>query len=165
MYWTSWPEGDARCPGDHGPVGSAEAVARLLHSKLLQSTGGPFRRSEIFRKPSGSFSNECGKSDGMSVVRSNTLSDDDLRERSQKQAALRPQRTAEGALVAKVAALREIEVDGRPGEQVVFIYDDPLPSEPLHAVLRGGEALDRPEQTFVRDKIRDAFCRAVQGHI
>jgi hypothetical protein len=160
MYWTSWPEGDARCPGDHGPVDSGEAVARLLHSKL-----DPFRRSEIFRKLSDSFSNECGKSDGMSIVRSNTLSDDDLRERSQKQAALKPQRTAEGALVAKVGALRDIEVDGRPGEQVVFIYDDPLPSEPLHAVLRGEEALDRPEQTFVRDKIRDAFCCAVQGQI
>jgi hypothetical protein len=162
MYWTLWREDEARCPGDHGPVRSSEALARLLHSNLLRPRGDPFRRSEIFRKLGETFSNECGKSDGMSVVRSDLLSDNELRERSQNQSALKPNRSAEGALVAQVDVLRRITVDGRPGEQVVFIFDDPLPSEPLHAVLRGSENLDRPEQSSIRDKIRDSFNRIVR---
>lgn len=78
----------------------------------------------------------------------------------------RPRRIALGAVVATTATLRGIEVDGRPGEQVVFVYDDPSDANPLHAVVRGSLSLDRPEQTFVRDRVREAFCIVVQvtGH-
>ena len=63
--------------------------------------------------------------------------------------------------MAKVADLRGIKVDGRPGKQVVFVYDDPSAMNPFHAVVRGELTLDRSEQRIVRDRIRDAFSRVV----
>lgn len=161
MDWTPWPDDVARCPGTHGAVGAGESVARLLHSKLVHPLGDAFRRSELFSEPGKQVSNECGNADGLSVVRSGSLSDVELRQRSLDQAILKPERISNGAVVAQAAALRRIEVDGRAGEQVVFIYDDPLPSNPLHAVVRGKQVLDRPERIFVRDRIREAFSRIV----
>lgn len=161
MGWTSWSESTARCAGGLGAVNVIESIARLLHSRIRVPHGDPFRRSELFHDDKTAFSNKCGESDGVSVVRCDTLSDDELCERSDVQANRRPGRTGDGAIVALVRDLRSVEVDGRPGEQVVFIYDDPMPLEPLHAIVRGNRDLDRSEQALVRDRIRDAFRRII----
>lgn len=161
MDWTSWPEDEPRCPGEHGAVCFQEQIARLLHSGL-GANPGPFRRSDLFAGADKKVSNECGNSHGLSVVRNATLDDSELRRRSQQQAAARPNRTALGALVAEVAALRKIKLPGRPAEQVVFVYDDPLPSDSLHAIVRGVLMPDRSDQDRIRHLIQDAFCRIVE---
>ena len=161
MGWTSRSEESACCPGPHGAVARGEHIARLLHNKLTSPPGDPFLRSHIFPDMKKGFSNVCGEADGLSVVRSSTLSENDVRQRSAVFAQTKTGSAPDGAFVASVDELRAIEVDSRKGEKIVFIYDDPLSTEHLHAVLRGLETLDRPEQSMARDRIRDAFSQKI----
>lgn len=161
MDWTSQPDVVPRCPGELGVVQDGEEVARLVHSKLKIPYGDPFNVSQFCPDTGRPVSNECGRSSGVSVDRCSTMNDEELRQRSKKLAAEKPNRTSDGAMVAKVGLLRKIEADSLPGEQVVFVYDDASPTNPFHAVIRIKSVLGRPEQRLVRDRIRDVFSRVV----
>lgn len=156
MSWTGRDDRSQCCPSDLGAPKDREKLARLLHSKIVEPDFDPLRRSDFFPPKNGKFSNECGKSDGSSVVRTDGLSDDQIRQMAQAQAERRPGRTQQGALVATCRDLRKIRLDDAAHQQV-FIYDDPLEDEPRHAVVRGDERLDRPDQDALREEIRETF--------
>jgi hypothetical protein len=125
-----------------------------------------FSRKELFPPENGkTFSNECGDSDGCSVLRATELTDAEIQARSELQAAVRPNRESDGAVLANAATLRDIEIEGRVGEKLVFIYDDPKKEDQLHAVLRGSQKLDRPEQTLLRDAIEAAFTTELSAEL
>ena len=130
-------------------------------ARIAEADHEPFKRSELFPPGKGGFSNECGDADGSSVVRCASLTDADIREKAAAQARKRPGREQRGALVANVDHLRSIKLPEKPDEQVVFVYDDPLVSEHLHAVIRGCEALGRPDQDDLRNRIRAQFANVV----
>lgn len=161
MGWTSRPDDEACCEGEHGPVQPVEDLARLLHTRIVEPDYDPLRRSELFPDPKKGFSNTCGNADGASVTRCSSLSDEEIRQRSRVQAARRPNREQRGALLGRAGELRAIEMPDCPNQQLVFIYDDPNASEPLHAVMRGKETLTRPDQDDLRERIRTALSRHV----
>lgn len=158
--WAERPDGISCCGGDHGAVASDEVVARLLHSRIIEPDSDPVPRRELFPPPKG-FTNKCGDADGMSVTRRDTLSDDDLRARATVQAERKEGRTQQGALLATVAMIRAIRLDGEGDRQVAFVYDDPTEHEPLHAVVRGCDQLGRPDQDELRGRMRGLFDRQV----
>ena len=159
--WTSRGEQEPCCPGPDGSLGAAvgdeETVARLLHTKITEPEGRPFRREELFPQKGRQHENECGNAGGASVLRSDNLSDQDLRARAARLAARVPGREQQGAVQAPVNRLRMLRLEGAPNSQVVFIYDDPDPADALHAVLRGKETLSRPLQSELRTLIDCAF--------
>ncbi|RVC43443.1 hypothetical protein EN781_18145 [Mesorhizobium sp. M4A.F.Ca.ET.090.04.2.1] len=158
MSWTDRPENVSQCGGELGPVADDEFVARLLHERNLEPNFDPFPRSEIFGLKGQS--NTCGDADGVSLVRCNLLTDDELVARSIALANLRPPRAAAGAHVGAVAAARAIRLEGIPS-QAVFIYDDPKQDDKFHAVMRGIEGLSRPVQSDLRREIMRVFNRRV----
>lgn len=158
MAWTDWEDDQPRCPGVHGPVGCAETVAKLLHTTIAPPEHSPFKRTEIFPDPKKEISNTCGESSGSSVIRCSSLTHDELRDRAQTQAARRPGRDQQGALVALVSELRTISVSEQ-SEQQVFVYDDANADEPLHAVIRGRAHIDRPTQSAILAAIQAIFAK------
>ena len=161
MIWTSRPDTQACCPGPHGPVGAGEKLARLLHTRNIEPAFDPFRRSDFFPPHNRPVSNTCGCADGCSVVRCATLSDAAIWDRSARQAGKRAGREPQGAWVANVDDLRAIGRTDSPDGQVVRIYDDPTGEDPLHAIIRGRETLDRPDQDRLRERIRQRFSTRI----
>ena len=149
MTWTGRSDAVRCCESGRGAVLSGEQLARLLHTRNLPPNFDPFPRKELFPGKDGQFSNVCGDADGASVVRSSTLTDAEICERSGVQAAVRPNRDPHGAFIGPVDQLRLSRPDGLPDAQHVFVYDDPKPDDDLHAVIRGRETLDRPEQSRI----------------
>lgn len=162
--WISRSEATACCPGGHGPVQGCERLARLLHTKIVEPDYDPLRRSDFFPPTKRPMSNECGSSDGCSVIRASGLSDEDVRKLAQAQAARREGREQKGALLAECAALRAIRLPNNDN-QVVFVYDDPLGDEPRHAIIRCDDQLHRPDQDELRESIRAAFNEHVSESI
>lgn len=158
--WTSRQEADACCPGDHGAVDDAERLARLLHTRIIEPDYDPLRRSDFFPPRGRPASNECGNSDGCSVIRADCFSDQEIRELAKLQAERRENRSQKGALVANAGELRSIRLPNNDN-QLVYVYDDPLVDQAMHAVIRGDDQLTRPDQDELREKIRDTFS----GHI
>lgn len=156
--WTGHDDRKPRCPGGDGGAGSAvgadEAIARLLHSKISAPMLQAFRRDELF--PKEGSSNTCGDSDGVSVVRRNSLTDDEVRALAVVHAARGEGRVAQGAVVATANDLRTISVPEIEG-QLVFAYDDPSPGDRLHAVIRCRAITDRAQQSALRDMVLKAF--------
>jgi hypothetical protein len=165
MNWNSRSDAVACCNDGYGAVCTGERIARLIHSGISKTPNDPFKRSDIFNSDNKEFSNECGNADGLSVVRCAVLTDAEIESRSNAQAARISGRVPMPTLFASVALLRSIEALGRKGDQVVFIYDDPRPDDRLHAILRGDRSLDRPDQLFIRDRIRDLFLANDSGAI
>ena len=133
-----------------------ETLARLLHSKIEDPAYEPFTRSQLTK----GTSNNCGDADGCSLLRRDDLSDDEIRIRADKLANARPGREGRGAYVALAADLRAIRAQCLGERQVVFVYDDPRPDEPGHAVMRVADdvGLDLDE---VRERIRAAFATRI----
>lgn len=158
MSWTDRPENVSHCGGELGPVTDDEFIARLLHERNVEPNFDPFPRSEIFGLKGQS--NICGDSDGVSIVRCTSLTDEDLVARSFELANIRPPRAPEGAHVGAVRSARAVGLEGI-NSQAVFIYDDPKPDDKFHAVLRGLEGLTRPTQSDLRREIMRVFSRRV----
>ena len=165
MNWNSRPDTIACCNDGYGAVCAGERVARLVHSNISKTRNDPFKRSDIFNSDHKPFTNACGEADGLSVVRSTVLTDVEIVSRSIAQAIRVSGRAAMPTLFAPVALLRSIEAPGRNGDQVVFIYDDPRPDDQFHAILRGDHSLDRSDQSYVRDLIRDLFLPVSEATI
>lgn len=66
-----------------------------------------------------------------------------------------------GAKLAAVSALRAIPCAGDPNGRGVYVYDDPMPTNAEHAVLRVSEHADRPEFELIRVAIIEAFSETV----
>ncbi|MNV18021.1 hypothetical protein D3C71_1088280 [compost metagenome] len=88
------------------------------------------------------------------------MTDDEIRTRSEAQARKREGRNAEGGLIANVAALRGIVHELAP-EGAVRVYDDPMPDNDEHAVIRIVENVPRADFNEVRSKIMAKFDRRV----
>jgi len=140
-----------------------ESVARLLHSNIDNPDIAPFQRKDLTGEALGREPvNVCGDADGCSVNRTSHLTDDDLRRLSEEHAArgTKP-RVATGAVIASVKALRDLRGLDDPDAQVVFVYDDPLPGNDHHAVLRVRQGLSRTDFKELQRRIAAAFTRRV----
>ena len=162
MFWTEQDDKIPRCGGRLGPVRDDEHVARLLHSNIHEPRKKALTKDELFAPAEGKqVSNECGESTGPSVDRCDQLSRAEIQRRSTEQAEKRPGRTSKGAMVASVGSLRSIRSPEREG-QVLFVYDDPRPDNPEHAVLRGSRDLSPGKRISLRDSVVAAFTLAVE---
>jgi hypothetical protein len=162
MTWTGRPDDEPCCGDVPGAVAPQEAVARLIHSKIEVPAHSAFKRSELTcPDPGVEFDNACGNADGCSVDRSLSLTDPELCQRADTQAALREGRTGRGAYVAEVAALRAIIQPAQPAQRAVFVYDDPKPGNTQHAVIRIAEKVPRADFEHIRSLIMKAFARRV----
>lgn len=127
--WTSRRDSEPCCLGPDGnpgaAVGDGETVARLLHTKIIEPEGRPFRREELFPRKGQPHSSACGKADGVSVVRRDGLTDDEVRARAAQHARRTPGRTQQGAVQASAGRLRALQLPDSDGGQVVFLYDGP----------------------------------------
>ncbi|QIK77752.1 hypothetical protein G7077_01315 [Sphingomonas piscis] len=135
-----------------------EIVARLLHSGIAEPDFDPFLRKDFFPPQDREMSNVCGEADGVSVVRRLDYTDQDLQQKAVELAG--ENRTGEGALLARAADLRNIRLSLVP-IQAIYIYDDPTDEESGHAILRGIESLDRPEQEELRLSVRLRFDQRI----
>lgn len=157
MAWTNRPDSAPCCVSALGRVEDSEAVARLLHSKNAFPENAGLQRKELIPPIDRAPSNICGQSDGASVIRRDSISDDGLREKSAVQAAKRPGRTPEGARCAIVRELRQIRLKQHGQTQLVFAYDDPKDGDEAHAVIRVADCVGDEELNEVRDLIWEAF--------
>ena len=131
-----WVDRDDRIAGDcpAGPVHDGEPLARLLNAESYrdgQIQDVAFQTKYLLR-PKEPINNRPGERHGESLHRSSGLNDEDLRAVSN---SLRPT-SARGAAVALAADIRDLSVPGVPSVQLFYIYEDPLPDEPRHAVIR-----------------------------
>lgn len=162
MSWAGRPDNQPCCGEEPGAVGDGEPIARLLHSVIEEPAGEPFARRHFLPPKPGVCCNDCGNADGVSVCRSETLTDDEIRARANALASLKPGRVGRGALVAYATDLRAVRHPDLPDEQQVFVYDDPMVDDELHAVIRMNDALSRPKQDEVRVRIRAAFITKIE---
>lgn len=149
MSWTGRSDQSPCCTGSRGAVQATERVARLTLKRTLPPEFVPFSRSELYPPKKGSFSNECGKSTGVSVVRCDGLTNEQLAGRSDALAALRPNRKGDGAIVAVVKDIRNVRSPSAYDMQAILVYDDPLPKDSRHAILRGNELTPPEERALV----------------
>lgn len=163
--WTEHRDTDPRCPKPDGTEGEAvadrELVARLLHSGNFEPDNRRFPRDDLFPRRDRPVSDECGRSDGVSVIRRDSLTDGQVRARAQEQASRRPGRSQMGAVVASASSLRAIRMPEDDQQQAVFVYDDPSRGDALHAVVRGKETLNRAEQNELRNMVAERFAMGV----
>lgn len=159
------------CPDGLGAVRDEERVARLFVPQVPDQGYQPFIRKDLLPPKGRAASDVCGASDGASVDRRSTLSDDELRTRSARFAtecnaerARRgkpPNRFAGGALVASVDRLRAIRRPVGKPEQIVLVYDDAMPENAEHAVVRLSEAVPEEEVAGLVDDLRACFDEVV----
>lgn len=159
MSWTGRPDNQACCGDSPGAIDAKERVAHLIHSRNSEPPSSGLKRDTL--QPNGDFSNNCGDSDGLSVDRCDGLSIGQLRERSTNLAEIRVGRTARGARIASVQALRAIGFADDPNGRAVYVYDDPRNDNSEHAVIRVTEHAGRPEFELIRTALIDAFSETV----
>lgn len=160
MSWIERPDNVACCGDTPGSVACDEQVARLLHSKIDDPDILAFSRKELTGDGIKNPSNVCGEADGLSVDRAGGLSEDELRQLSNAQAERRPGRDGKGAWVANVAALRAITHASAP-EGAVRVYDDPMPDNDRHAVVRVADTISRTDFNEIRRAVMTAFAKRV----
>lgn len=161
MSWTGRSESQPCCEGPLGRVEPSEEVARLLHSRIVEPDKAAFTRTELTGHGIANPSNDCGSADGCSVDRTASLTDAEIRERSELQAQLKAGRTSEGAIIANVGTLRAITHPDAPNGQAIYIYDDARADNDRHAVLRICEHIPRSDFGEVRRAIISAFAKRV----
>lgn len=171
--WTNRLETQVTCGGDLGAVSDDETIARLLLVQNPPSGWRPFKLPGFLPPSSGPISNTCGDSDGGSVDRANTLTGDDLQNRSNSFAAVQQAaaearaaetgkpnkivRSGGGSLVATVGVLRTLTVTSQNDAQVVYIYADPRADNAEHAVVRISTAVLEEELPLLYDDITAGF--------
>lgn len=171
MNWTARCESDPYCEGALGRVSSDEKVARIVIRQEPDQGYNPFQRSELLPPKKREPDNTCGQQDGLSVDRSSNLSRDQLYARSVARAFAKNEirkangkpanQSPEGAVVAEVERLRQISRPSMEGKQVIFIYDDALPDNQQHAVIRVSASVPDEEVALILDDIRRAFDQRV----
>ena len=161
MPWTDRADSDQCCPGPLGEVGSAESVARLTLIRTAQPLNfTAFNQRDLYPPTNQECVDACGTEEGqhgLSVARATNLTAEDLVARSDAQAARRPNRVGDGAFVALAADVRAIRSGDFPNDQVFMIYDDPIPSDPLHAVIRASEHVPLEERPTILGELQELF--------
>lgn len=159
MIWTGRDDDEPCCGPIPGAVTADEFVARLLYSGNDVPDAAAFQRKELH--PPEVVSNVCGDADGLSVARRANRSDAELCQLADTQAALRPDRVGRGARVARVGDLRDIRWIASPDDRIVFVYDDPKPDDPHHAVVRVSDRVPRTDFDRLRTDIFEAFAARI----
>lgn len=143
-----------------GAVTAAEPVARLLNTEMWDPikqvlTTAAFPR-EALQKPV-SPNNNCGQRDGESLIRCEAMAASDLIELSQAQFAGKAKGSA-GAATALASDLRSIREPIAQGDQLFFLYEDPLEALPEHAVIRYTDVKERkPFFNIARNRLLSQF--------
>ena len=157
--WTGSPDEEQCCPSGLGAVGSDEILAR----RTIKRTAAPlayawFKREDFIPKSQG-FSNGCGTKDGLSVDRRDTLSDEQIFERSNQFANIGKNRVGDGAYLIKVETVRKARKYNAPNQQVLFVYDDPMIDNQEHAVIRIAEDVPDEERGILLDVLQEEFSK------
>lgn len=160
MTWTVRSDRDPCCGEQPGAVACDEDVARLIHSRIDDPDVLAFTRKDLLGEGIAQPSDVCGLADGCSVDRASGLVDDEIRARSARQAAQREGRIARGAWIANVGMLRSISHENAP-DGAVKVYDDPMPGNDRHAVIRVSTEIPRTDFNEVRRSIISAFDRRI----
>lgn len=165
MSWTGRSDAEPCCEGARGAVAADERVARITIRPARPQGYQPFSRRDLFPPADGQFSNDCGMADGLSVDRANGLSEAEIVARSAARAATAnarreaegkpPSQSQDGAIIAHAGHLRALRRDQRPDQQMVFVYDDPTPTNDRHAVIRCS--------VEVPDEVRASFLARMQS--
>jgi hypothetical protein len=161
MPWTTRCDATPCCGASPGCVNDNEPIARLLHSRIADPLSAAFNRDQLTR-PDKPFSNVCGEADGCSVDRVAKLTQTQIRTRAVAMATLKDGRSAQGAVVALVSDLRAIPWPADPKGQAVYVYDDPMDTNPEHALIRVSQHVSRAEFQVVRKAILAAFKHKVE---
>lgn len=156
MSWTERPDSEDRCRGPMGAVAGRELVTRLLTNKNSEPSDLIFKRSQMTRPKQPS--NDCGKSDGLSVDRCTELLRPELRARADHYAKKVEGRISRGAIVACVQALRDLRLPGLEEQQLLFVYDDPITGEnERHAVVRASPSVSPARFSELRQELFKRF--------
>ena len=157
--WTGSSDEEQCCPSALGAVRSDEMVARLTITRTKEPFGyTPFRRADLF-PGAQPVSNECGNKHGCSVDRRDTLSDEIVFKRSADFAAVGKNRIGDGAYLITAEKLRQHRLLTMPNQQVFFVYDDPMPENQEHAVIRAATEVPDEERGIVIDDMKDLFSK------
>lgn len=150
-----WTDRDDRlvshCP--RGPINDDEDIVRLVNETMCP-TQGPIGEStfprEFLCRPKDPFSNACGARSGESILRRLGRSDADFISASKEQFPS----SSTGFVVASANAIRAIRGPDPATShlQAFFIYEDPNPQQPHHAVIRYTEAPAMKSQIKLRRK-------------
>jgi hypothetical protein len=157
--WTGSSDEEQCCPSALGAVGSGETLAR----RTLKRTSAPltyawFKREDFIPKNDG-FSNDCGTKDGLSVDRRDTLTDEQIYQRSNEFARIGKNRVGDGAYLIKVETVRNVRKYNTPNQQVLFVYDDPMIENLEHAVIRIAEDVPDEERGILLDVLQEEFAK------
>ena len=156
MQWDELPDTSPRCDGGLGPPDGSELVARLLTDRNSVPEAMILQRASLM-KPSGGFSNECGKSSGLSVDRCTDLGDQQIRFHARAYAQQKSGRETRGAWIACVQALRDIRLEDYSGEQLIRVYEDPSEENRRHSVIRVLASITRTRFSELRAKMETCF--------
>lgn len=167
MSWTGRSDAEPCCEGTRGAVAADERLARITIRPARPQGYQPFNRRDLFPPATGQFSNDCGVADGLSVDRSNGLSEAEIVARSAARAATAnarreaegkpPSQSKDGAIIARAGRLRALRCDQRPDEQMVFVYDDPTPTNDRHAVIRCSVDIPDEERASFLARLQNLF--------
>ncbi len=157
--WTGSPDDEQCCPSALGAVGSDETLARMTLARTKEPFGHNWlRRQDLFPSDEPP-NNECGKKEGCSVDRRDTLSDDVILKRSDDHAAKRDNRIGDGAYLVRVETLRHHRLETVPNQQVLFVYDDPMPENAEHAVIRATNEVADEERGILLGDLKEYFSK------
>ena len=157
--WTRSSDDEQCCPSGLGAVESVETIARLTLIRTKEPLGyNPFNRRDLF-SADDTPNNDCGNKDGCSVDRRDTLSDYIILKRSDDFAARGNNRVGNGAYLVKVETLRHHRLETMPNQQVLFVYDDPMPENAEHAVIRATNEVADEERGILLGDLKEYFSK------
>jgi hypothetical protein len=156
---TQWVDRDDRTPGacPEGPVTDEETLARCLNPEIwrdgkLQESA--FQKKIPLRKVGDPINNEPGARDGESLIRCSTMSPDEILAIALE---LRPI-DSQGVVLAQAEDIRAIAPPEQPSARLFYVYEDPMPDKPMHAVIRySDDERFRPFWPQVRRKLIELF--------
>jgi hypothetical protein len=157
--WTGSSDEEQCCPSTLGAVGSGETLARLTLIRTKEPFGYTWLKRQDLFPADETPSNECGTKDGCSVDRRDTLPDEIILKRSEDFAANGKNRKGDGAYLAAVKTLRNHRLETMPDQQVLFVYDDPMPENEEHAVIRAAAEVADEERGILIEDLKDYFSK------
>jgi hypothetical protein len=117
-------------------------------------------QSKYLNPPKGRpIENTVGQRDGESLIRSATISDQNLLARSVAQATA-AHRVSQGVAFASMAAIRSITSQDDSSARLFRVYEDPTPLLPQHSVIRFDPAY-KHQWAIARTQLKDAFDRKI----
>lgn len=158
--WTGSSDEEQCCPSALGAVGSGETLARRTLKRTAEPLNYAWFKLEDFIPKKDSFSNDCGTKDGLSVDRRDTLTNEQICERSDQFANVGKNRIGDGAYLIKVETVRKARKYDAPNQQVLFVYDDPMLGNQEHAVIRIAEDVPEEERGILLRVLQEEFAKS-----